>query len=99
MRGFVKWLEQRATLLLKERDMATTLRIKPRTRRPRDPWAGFILVSREEGQAILDRQARALLGMSGEEFSRKYYAGEIEDPDRSEVVRVSMLLSMAEQDV
>lgn len=77
--------------------MATTLRIKPKTRRPKDPWAGFHLVSKAEGVAILDRQAHALLGMSGEEFIRKYRAGEIEDPDRSEVVRVSMLIPMAEQ--
>ncbi len=48
-------------------------------------------------QKILDRQARKYLGMSGEEFIRKYRAGEIEDPDRTEVLRVSILIPMAER--
>jgi hypothetical protein len=78
--------------------MATTLRIKPRTRQPRDPWAGFELVSKAEGVAMLDREAQSLLGMSGAEFIHKYRAGEIEDPDRSEVVRLSILIPFAEQD-
>ena len=77
--------------------MATTLRIKPRTRRPRDPWAGFILVSEEEGRASLDAQAREYLGISGEEFIRKYRAGEFEDPDQYDVVRLSFLIPFAEQ--
>jgi hypothetical protein len=35
--------------------------------------------------------------MSGEEFVRKYRAGEIEDPDRSEVVKLAMFIPFAEQ--
>jgi hypothetical protein len=33
--------------------------------------------------------------MSGEEFVRKYRAGEIEDPDRSEVIGLSILMHLA----
>jgi hypothetical protein len=58
---------------------------------------GFHHVSATEGKAILDRQARKYLGMSGEEFVRKYRAGEIEDTDRTDVLRVAMLISLAEQ--
>ena len=37
------------------------------------------------------------LGMSGKEFVRKYRAGEIEDPGRSDVVALSMLLPFADE--
>jgi len=58
---------------------------------------GIKFVSRQEGRAILDRQARKYLNMSGDEFVRDYRAGRIEDPDRSEVRRVAMLIPLAEQ--
>jgi len=53
-------------------------------------------ISRAEGRQMFDRGARKYLGMSGEEFSRRYRSGEIPNPDRPEVVRVSMLMEMAE---
>lgn len=56
---------------------------------------GVIDVTLEEGKKVLDDQARKYLGMSGEEFLERYEAGTIEDPDRSEVVRVSMLIPFA----
>ena len=37
------------------------------------------------------------LGMSGDEFVRRYRAGEIEDADRSDVIRVAMLIPLAER--
>jgi hypothetical protein len=49
-------------------------------------------VDEEEGARILDRQARKYLNTSGEEFARAYREVEIPDPDRSEVIRVAMLL-------
>ena len=52
-------------------------------------------VTPEEGAEILDRQARKYLGMSGEEFVRMYEAGEFEDPCRSEVARVSILIPLS----
>lgn len=58
---------------------------------------GIDYVSATEGKELLDRQAREYLNMSGEEFVRKYRAGEIEDPDRTDVLSVAMLISLAEQ--
>lgn len=58
---------------------------------------GTVYVTRSEGHKILDRQAQKYLGMSGDEFARKYRAGQIPDPDRSEVVRVAMLLPYAKR--
>ncbi len=50
----------------------------------------------EESRALFDQRAKELLGMSGDEFRRKWEAGEIEDPDRSEVLQVWMLLPWTE---
>jgi hypothetical protein len=52
-------------------------------------------LTQEEGIALLDQQARKYLGMSGEEFMRKWEAGEIEDPDRTDVLRVAFLIPLA----
>ncbi len=49
----------------------------------------------EEGCALLDRQARRYLGISGEEFVRRYKAGEFASSDTPEVMRVAMLLPFA----
>jgi len=51
-----------------------------------------ITLTREEGMAMFDRQARERLGMSGEEFLKKWEAGEIEDPDRSDVMMLVMMI-------
>jgi hypothetical protein len=56
----------------------------------------IIYLTQEEGIALLDRQARKYLGMSGEEFMRKWEAGEIEDPDRTEVLTVAFLIPLAQ---
>ena len=49
-------------------------------------------LSREEGIKMFDRQARERLGMSGEEFLQKWEAGEIEDPDRNDVMMLVMMI-------
>jgi hypothetical protein len=49
------------------------------------------VLSREQGQELLDQRARQFLGMSGEEFRRRYEAGEL-DPDNDNVLRVALLL-------
>jgi len=36
-------------------------------------------VTPEEGRALFDEEARASMGMSGEEFIRRYEAGEFDD--------------------
>lgn len=57
------------------------------------PKAGLKYVTPEEGAEILDREAREHLGMSGEEFVRRYEAGELDDDDYDfHVMRISMLI-------
>ena len=52
-------------------------------------------LSREEAKAVLDRQARRYLHVSGEEFLRRWDAGEYtKDADRSDVRRVAMLIEL-----
>ena len=46
----------------------------------------------EEGQKLLDKQARHYLGMSGKEFVRKWKAKEFKDPDRPQIMQVAFLL-------
>lgn len=56
----------------------------------------FKYVSRKEGTEILDRQARKYLGMSGEEFVRRYREGSLTEEDNLAVTRVSILIPLAE---
>jgi hypothetical protein len=49
----------------------------------------------EQGQQLLDEKARQYLGMSGEEFARRWDAGEIDADDEPDVMRVAMLLGFA----
>ena len=53
-------------------------------------------MTREEGLQLLDRQARKFLNMSGEEFVRQHREGKLENPHRSEVARVAVLLPLAD---
>ena len=53
---------------------------------------GFRVLSKDEGEKLLDRQARRYLRMSGKEFVRRWKAKKIKDPDRPEVMRVAFLL-------
>lgn len=85
--------------------MAQQVRSKPRVRRPlprRRPEVGLrsqpgiTYISRADGERLLDEQARKYLGMSGADFKRLYRAGQIPDPDRSDVIRVSMLIPLSE---
>ena len=54
-------------------------------------------LSREEGRALFDQRARNLLGISGDEFLRRWDAGEydamVDDPDHPEIVDLVMLRS------
>ena len=53
---------------------------------------GFRVLRKDEGEKLLDRQARRYLRMSGKEFVRRWKAKKIKDPDRPEVMRVAFLL-------
>ncbi len=51
------------------------------------------VVTQEEGKAIFDRQARHLLGISGEEFLRRWDAGEFRDAtDMDEIHKINRLV-------
>ena len=61
-----------------------------------DTTASIEALDRDEGLELLDRQARELLGMSGEEFVCAWDSGTFaKDPERPEVMRVAMLLPFA----
>jgi hypothetical protein len=49
----------------------------------------------EAGRELVDEQARKYLGISGEEFARRWEAGEIDADDDPDVMRVAMLLGFA----
>lgn len=53
-------------------------------------------ISRREGSALLDRQARKYLDMSGDDFRRRYQDGSL-DVEDTRVIRVSFLLPLAER--
>lgn len=58
--------------------------------------SGIKIVDREEGLRLLDVQAQSLLGISAEEFIRRWDAGEYsDDPDRPELMRVASLIGLA----
>ena len=51
----------------------------------------------EEGRAIFDQEARRQLGISGEEFLRRWYAGAYaSDPDQPDVMDLVMLLPLVQ---
>jgi hypothetical protein len=53
-----------------------------------------IWITAEEGEHILDRQTRKILGISGDEFLRRWDAGEYaDDPDAPGVRQVVPFLS------
>lgn len=64
---------------------------------PEDADTGITLITKQEAEELLDRQARKYLGLSGPEFRRQYQAGTIADPDRSAVIRVYILLRLADE--
>jgi hypothetical protein len=62
----------------------------------RHPSRRIRVLSRGEGRRLLDRQARRHLGVSGEEFVRRWETGQFDSRrDRPEVMRVASLLPFA----
>lgn len=77
--------------------------VRPRRRKPPVPHLGimphgpgFLILTRRGDRQLLDREARRYLGMSGEEFERRYRAGQVEELNHSHVTRVLMLLAFGE---
>ena len=54
------------------------------------------VVTAEEGRAIIDERAKRFLGISGEEFRRRYAAGEL-DPNDDRVLRIALLLPLGDE--
>ena len=52
-------------------------------------------ISVEEGKAILDQEARTYLGISGDEFIRRYIANDLADLDPSSVSTLYHTLPLA----
>ena len=59
---------------------------------PDDLLPPFHEVTPEEGWEILEQRARETLGIGAKEFIERWEAGEIDDPDRSEVLSVAFLI-------
>lgn len=51
--------------------------------------------TRDEGLAMLDRAAREVLGISGEDFLARWDAGDYEAADDPAITRVAMLIPFA----
>ncbi len=57
----------------------------------------FPELQREEGWALLDQAARHYLDMSAEDFIQAWERGDFdEDPERPEVIRVAMMVPLAQ---
>jgi hypothetical protein len=58
-------------------------------------------ISAEESRAIFDHQARTLMGMSAEEFLRRWDIGEFQDvfdtPGHEDLTSLVMLMPLARQ--
>lgn len=54
-------------------------------------------ISRQEGAALLDRQARKYLEISGKEFRERYESGNLAGLDAEAVRRVSFILPMSDE--
>jgi len=50
------------------------------------------ILSRKEGRKLLDRQAKHYLGMSGQEFVRKWNEKKFKNPDRPEILQLAFLI-------
>ena len=60
---------------------------------PEVPDEQIQMLGRDEWVALVDRAARRSLNMSGEEFIRRWDAGEFGDPDENpEIMRIGMIL-------
>lgn len=73
----------------------TSVAVRPR----REALPRLRYVGKVEGRKMLDRQAKKLLGISGDEFLRRWDAGEyaeqMEDLDCPTIQRLSRLISFA----
>ena len=55
--------------------------------KPEESGVGYREITRDEAWAMLDAETRRRLGISAEEFARRYNAGEYDDPDDDPAIR------------
>jgi hypothetical protein len=61
------------------------------------PVSTVTILDQDEGRHLFDREAQRLLGISGDEFLRRWEAGEYDaDPDRPEIMSLAMLIPFAQ---
>jgi hypothetical protein len=60
-----------------------------------DAGTEVVEATHEEGRALLDRAARELLGISGDEFLARWDVGDYEGVDDPAITRVAMLIPFA----
>lgn len=57
------------------------------------PERTYRILTEEEGRALFDEEAQRLLGISGEEFVRRYDAGYYDaNPDTPEIIELHLML-------
>lgn len=78
--------------MVAKRKTQTTEGQIPKPRRRKAP-SDDIFISREEGWEIFEENAQRLLGMSAEEFIRRWDSGELK-VDRPRIVDVAALLPL-----
>lgn len=55
----------------------------------------FRILTEEEGRALFDEEAHRLLGISGEEFVRRYDSGYYDDnPDTPDIIELYFMLPL-----
>jgi hypothetical protein len=75
-------------------NVRSRVKARPKARRtPRVPQVRTL--TRAQGRALFDREARRCCGMNGEEFLRKWDANEFPDPDTIRIMHVAMLIPFA----
>jgi hypothetical protein len=79
--------------------MATTHNFDDDLQKHDDQYPLIVVLTQQEWDAMFDAKAREWLGMSGDEFISKLRAGEIEDPDRTPVVKLALMMQELESQV
>jgi hypothetical protein len=68
------------------------------TTEPEETGITYREITRAEAWALLDEETRRLLGISVQEFARRYNAGEYDDPDDDPIVmRLAFRLEFLQQ--
>lgn len=70
--------------------MVAKSKAKPRARLP-----PVRVLNEAESRAFIDARARERLGMSVDEFERKWQAAEFENPDQGDLIGIAILLGLA----